>query len=92
MPRRLTLDEVMQRNSVAIYRFGDPVAFWYDKGRDFGDFIEFNRQITVHISSKPYLFKDKYETSWVAYDEMPTPLQIIGIYSEMLRRHNATTV
>jgi len=92
MPRRLTLDEVMQRDSVAIYRFEEPVAYWFDKGRDFGDFIEFSRQITSYISSKPYLFKDEYEITWVAYDEMPTPLQIIGIYSEMLRRQNATTV
>lgn len=88
MAMKLTLEQVEQCESACIYIFGEPSAYLFTKQKDIGDSIIFSRQIGKNIKSEPCLFKDRYEKAWVAFDSIPTPLEIQWEYVEMLRSKN----
>jgi len=88
MAMKLTLQQVEQNDTAIIYIFGEPSAYLFTKQKDIGDSIIFSRQIGKNIKSEPCLFKDRYEKAWVAFDSMPTPLEIQWEYVGMLRSKN----
>jgi hypothetical protein len=88
MARKLTLEDVENSDSAYIYLFGEPCANLYEKQKDFSEYIEFSRQINKFAKSCPCLFKDEYESAWVAFETMPTPSEIHWEYVRMLRKNN----